>query len=124
MPRSEEAVAESAALPRSGPDGAVSETATVLKSAAAAKLLADDAVLAAKSAPLDVTPPALSSAITASTVSSGAAHAGSWSARRRASSPSERHSRPRLNSAISRAGSAITAMRTSRRPSAARAWPA
>ena len=47
MPRSDVAAAESATLPRSGPPGAVSATSTVLKSAAAAKLPAGYALLAA-----------------------------------------------------------------------------
>ncbi len=118
-PRFELAVADSATVPVSGVLTVPSETATVLKSAAA-PIVVGEVDFAVKSAPDAATPPR-GDAEHGEQHEQRAAHAAPSSARRSASAPSWRHRRERLKPAISSAGRAITNMRTSRRPSAASA---
>ena len=118
-PRFELAVAVSATVPVSGVFTVPSETATVLKSAAA-PIVVGEVDFAVKSAPDDTTP-AVAAPNSDEQDEDGAAHAAPSTARRWASAPSWRHRRVRLKPAISSAGRAITNIRTSRRPSEASA---
>ena len=125
MPRSELAVPDSETTPRCGVPGSSIETATVLKSAAAAKALPGEFDAGTKSAPEAVIPvAAATTAAIASQVETQALHAAASALRRAASAPRRRHRPARLRAASRSAGSVTTAVRTSRRPRAASAWPA